>query len=76
MRPDLVIQGIGSSLVGTSGVMNLSLAYLWAADVRVFVMGTCANALKMIEEMDPRSRRLVFGGIVLALLIGRSAPCG
>ena len=68
--PDLVIQGVGSSLVGTSGVMNLSLAYLWAADVRVFVMGTCANALKMIEEMDPRSRRLVFRGIVLALLIG------
>ena len=68
--PDLVIQGIGSSLVGTTGVLNLSLSYLWAADVRVFVMGTCANALKMIEEMDPRSRRLVFGGIVLALLIG------
>ena len=68
--PDLVIQGVGSSLVGTSGVMNLSLAYLWAADVRVFVMGTCANALKMIEEMDPRSRRLVFWGIVLAMLIG------
>ncbi len=68
--PDLVIQGIGSSLVGTTGVMNLSLAYLWAADVRVFVMGTCANALKMIEEMDPRSRRLVFLAIVLALLIG------
>ena len=68
--PDLVIQGVGSSLVGTSGVMNLSLSYLWAADVRVFVMGTCANALKMIEEMDPRSRRLVFWGIVLALMIG------
>ena len=68
--PDLVIQGIGSSLVGTTGVLNLSLSYLWAADVRVFVMGTCANALKMIEEMDPRSRRLVFRGIVLALLIG------
>ncbi len=68
--PDLVIQGIGSSLVGTTGVLNLSLSYLWAADVRVFVMGTCANALKMIEEMDPRSRRLVFWGIVLALLIG------
>ncbi len=68
--PDLVIQGVGSSLIGPTGVMNLSLAYLWAADVQVFVMGTCANALKMIEEMDRRSRRLVFWGIILALLIG------
>ena len=68
--PDLVIQGIGSGIVGATGVLNLSLAYLWAADVRVFVMGTCANALKMIEEMDRRSRRLVFWAIILAMLIG------
>jgi len=68
--PDLVIQGLGSSLVGPAGVLNLSLAYVWAADVRVFVLGTCANALKMIEEMDPHSRRLMFWAIILAMLIG------
>jgi len=68
--PDLVIQGLGSSLVGPAGVVNLSLAHVWAADVRVFVMGTCANALKLLEGMDRRSRRLIFWGIVLALFIG------
>ena len=68
--PDLVIQGLGSSLVGSAGVVNLSLAYVWAADVRVFVMGTCANALKLLEGMDRRSRRLIFWGIVSALFIG------
>ena len=70
IAPDLVVQGLGSALVGPTGVFNLSLAYIWAADVRVFVMGTCANALKLIEEMDPRSRRVMFWAIALALLIG------
>jgi hypothetical protein len=68
--PDLVMQGFGSGLVGGGGVLNLSLAYIWAADVRVFVMATCANALKMIEELDPSTRRVVFGAMVAALFIG------
>ena len=33
-------------------------------------MGTCAHALKMIEEMDRHERRLVFAGMVGALFIG------
>jgi len=68
--PDLLVQGLGSSLVGPAAVANLSLAYLWAADIRVFVMATCTNSLKLIEEMQPRCRRLVFWGIVGALFIG------
>ena len=67
---DLVVQGLGSSLVGPAAVGNLALTYIWAADIQVFVMGTCAHALKMIEEMDRRGRRLVFAGIVIALFIG------
>ena len=70
IAPELVVQGLGSALVGSTGVINLSLAYIWAADVRVFVMGTCANALKLIDEMDRRSRKVVFWAIILALLIG------
>ena len=75
IAPDLVVQGLGSTLVGTTGVFNMSLTYMWAADVRVFVMGTCATALKMINEMDIHSRRRVFWGIVLALLIGALGSC-
>ena len=70
IAPDLVIQGLGSSLVGPTGVFNLSLAYFWAADIQVFVMATCSNGLKMIEEMPRWNRRLVFWAIILALLIG------
>ena len=68
--PDFVIMGLGSALVGPTGVFNLSLAYIWASEVRAFVMATCTNALKLIDEMDPRSRRLVFWAMILALLIG------
>ena len=75
IAPDLVIQGLGSTLVGATGVFNLSLAYMWAADVRIFVMATCANALKMIDEMDAHSRRVVFWAIVLALFIGILGSC-
>ena len=67
---DLMVQGLGSALVGPVGVMNLSLAYIWAADIRVFVMATCTNALKMIEEMEPRGRRIVFWAMILAIFIG------
>jgi hypothetical protein len=68
--PDLVAHGLGSALVGPTGAVNLSLAYIWAADIRVFALATCANALKLVEEMDLRSRRLVFASMILALAIG------
>jgi len=68
--PNLIIQGVGSALVGPTGVVNLSLTYIWAADVRVFIMATCTNALKMIDEMEPRNRRVVFWAMILAIFIG------
>ncbi|MBM3277692.1 MAG: hypothetical protein FJY95_06380 [Candidatus Handelsmanbacteria bacterium] len=68
--PDLVVHGLGSGLVGPTGVVNLSLAFIWAADIRVFALATCANALKLVEEMDLRSRRVVFAAMIAALVIG------
>ena len=55
------MQGLGSQLVGANGVFNLSLAYIWCGDIRIFVMAVLANGLKLIEEMDRKSRRYVFG---------------
>ena len=68
--PDFVVMGLGSSLVGPTGVFNMAMAYIWASEVRAFAMATCTNSLKLIEDMDARSRRLVFLALVLALLIG------
>ncbi|NKB68376.1 MAG: hypothetical protein GKR89_15040 [Candidatus Latescibacteria bacterium] len=68
--PEFIGQGLGSALVGTPGMFNLSLSFIFAADTRVFVMATLTNALKMIEEMPPRNRRLIFWSVVLALFVG------
>ena len=68
--PDFVVMGLGSSLVGPTGVFNMSMAYIWGSEVRCFAMATCTNALKLIEEMDARSRRWVFLALILALMIG------
>ena len=73
--PDFIVQGLGSALVGPTGVVNLSLAYIWSSEVRAFAMATCANALRLINEMDLRSRRLVFWAMILALLIGTMGSC-
>jgi hypothetical protein len=70
IAPDLMVQGVGSALMGPTGVVNMSLSYIWAADVRVFVMATCANALRLIQEMDRPSRRVVFWALILAMFIG------
>ena len=75
IAPDLVMAGLGSGLIGATGVFNLSLAYVWCADVRIFFMGMCANGLKLIETMDLRSRRSVVLGMGLALVIGAGGSC-
>ena len=75
IAPDLMIQGLGANLVGTSGVFNLSLAYIWCADIRIFVMALLVNGLKLIEDLDRRSRRLVLWGVYLAILIGAVGSC-
>ena len=75
IAPDLVIQGVGPQLIGAGSVFNLSMAYIWAADIRIFLMAMLANGLKLIEDMDRRSRRLVFRGVVLAIFIGAVGSC-
>ncbi len=75
IAPDLIIQGIGTQWIGAGSVFNLSMAYIWAADIRIFLMAMLANGLKLIEDMDRRSRRLVFHGVVLAIFIGAVGSC-
>ena len=70
IAPNVMISGLGSRLLGPVGVMNLSIAYIWAADIRVFLMANCTNGLKLIEGMDRRSRRYVFWAILIAIVIG------
>ena len=75
IAPDLMIHGLGVNLIGTSGVFNLSLAYIWCADIRIFVMALLANGLKLVEDMTRPSRRVVMWGVCLAILIGAAGSC-
>ena len=75
IAPDLMIHGLGVNLLGTSGVFNLSLAYIWCADIRIFVMALLANGLKLVEDVTRSSRRLVLWGVCLAILIGAAGSC-
>ena len=75
IAPDLIVQGIGSQTIGASGVFNLSLAYIWSADIRIFLLAMVANGLKLIQNMDRRSRRVVFWAVVAAIFIGVTGSC-
>ena len=75
IAPDLMIHGLGSNLVGASGVFNLSLSYIWCADIRIFIMALIANGLKLVEDMDRRSRRMVLWGVYLSIVIGAVGSC-
>ncbi|MXX40914.1 MAG: hypothetical protein F4Z85_23130 [Gemmatimonadetes bacterium] len=75
IAPDFIVQGIGSQTIGAAGVFNLSFAYIWSADIRIFLLAMVANGLKLIQNMDRRSRRVVFWALVAAIFIGVAGSC-
>jgi hypothetical protein len=70
IAPDFMVYGLGGKLLGATATANLSMSYIFAADIRVFLMGVVANGLKLIEGMNRHSRRIVFWAIVIAILLG------
>ena len=67
---DFMIFGLGGKLIGAQAATNFSLGYIFAADIRVFLMGVVANGLKLIEGMSKHSRRIVSQAIAIAILLG------
>ena len=45
----------------------MGFTYVWAADIRTFVMASCANGLKLAQEHLGRRRRGLFWAMVLAI---------
>ena len=68
--PDFMVYGLGSTLMGPKAIAVYSLSYIFATDIRVFLMGMVANGLKLIEGMNKASRRYVFWAILIAIFIG------
>lgn len=66
---DAITSGLGSTALGPQSLTALGFTFVWAADVRTFVMASCANGLKLAEEqLQPRKRSL-FWAIGLAIFV-------
>lgn len=65
---DFTISGLGTTVLGTSGLMGVAFTYVWSANVRIFFMACFANALKLAEQIQG-SRRSLLGAIALAVLL-------
>ena len=69
VAPDFVVSGIGCPALGPSGLLALGFTYIWAADIRTFVMASCANGLKLAENIPGRKRPL-FWAMMLSIVLG------
>ncbi|MFC1715256.1 DUF6785 family protein [Candidatus Poribacteria bacterium] len=63
-----VVSSIGTAPLGPGGLTAMSLTYIWAADLRTFVMASAANSLKVIEGEGKRKRPL-FWAMMLSIVI-------
>jgi len=66
-----IISGLGSDGMPPSTMVAFGLSYVWMADVRIFVMASAANGLKLGSELPGRRRRLFWAmaiAVVVALL--------
>jgi hypothetical protein len=59
---------LGGPAVGVGGLVSLALSYVWAADLRAFVMAPVANGLKVINGVRRKKGRLIWA-IFLAIVI-------
>ena len=66
---DASISAIGTSAFGVSGLVGLAFIRPLGNDLLNFVMPHCANGLKLSEQIEGR-RRLLFWGMILAILFG------
>ena len=68
----ILVSAVGSSALGAPGLVLLATTYIWTANVRSFVMASCANSLKLGAELG-RGRRPLFWAMVLALAVALTA---
>ena len=62
-----VISGVGTSALGTSGLLAMGYTMAWTGDLLVFMMAPCANSIRLLHEVRRSRRRLVF---MMAVALG------
>jgi len=65
----VVVSAVGSSALGPTGMVGMAFTYVWAADIRTFVMASCAHGLKLSEHLGRNVRPLFW---IMLLAIGVS----
>jgi hypothetical protein len=72
----VVVSGFGSRIFGAAGLVSLGLTYVWAGDLRTFVMASAATGLRLGEILPERRRRslgnAMAGAVVIALAVSLS----
>ena len=66
---DFIHSTFGNSTLGADSLTALGFTYVWAADVRTFVMASVANGLKLAEDQLARRKRALFWAIGLAIVV-------
>ncbi len=63
-----LVSAVGSSALGTAGMIGLAYTHIWGADIRTFVMASCMHSLKLSEGMGRNVRPLLWA-LLLAIVI-------
>ena len=66
---NFVVSGFGSTALDTPGLVSMGFTYVYSADVRTFVMASCANGLKLANEWLGRRKRGLFWAMLVAILV-------
>lgn len=64
----VVVSAVGSSALGPAGMVGMAYTYVWGADIRTFVMASCAHGLKLADHLGS-NRRPLFWLILAAVVI-------
>ena len=65
---NFMVSGFGVESLGPAGVAATGYSFVWAGEMRIFVMVACANALKM-AELIKGGRRALLWAMLTAILI-------
>jgi len=63
-----VVSGFGTRVLGPEGLTSMAMTYVWSADVRTFVMASCTNGLKVIDDKSIK-KRPVFWGVLGSIIV-------
>ena len=70
MNPgNFMVSGFGVEALGSHGVTALGYTFVWAGELRIFLMAACANALKIAEQHIRGSQRMLLWAMLTAILV-------